>query len=68
MEAATSERPEADFVVMPKAAAKIFGISTRTLRRMQSRGEGPKRVRITDHRFGYRNSEIQKFLEARTEA
>jgi predicted DNA-binding transcriptional regulator AlpA len=68
MERNISEAAETDFVVMPKKTAKILGVSVRTLRRMQDRGEAPPRVKITERMFGYRHSEILKFLEARTVA
>ena len=57
-----------DYVVSSQKAAEILGVSIRTFRRMHNRGEAPPRVKITDRIFGYRNSEIMKFLEARTVA
>ena len=63
-----TDESTSDFVLMPKKTAKLLGVSVRTLRRMQDRGEAPPRVKITDRMFGYRHSEILKFLEARTVA
>lgn len=57
-----------DYVVSPQKTAEIFGVSVRTLRRMHDRGEAPPRVKITERIFGFRHSEILKFLEARTVA
>jgi predicted DNA-binding transcriptional regulator AlpA len=48
-----------------KQVAEILNISTRTLTRMESRGELPPRVRITERIFGYRDSDLNKWLEAR---
>jgi predicted DNA-binding transcriptional regulator AlpA len=54
-----------DYVRPRKHAAKILGISVRTLRRMEQRGEAPARVRITDRIVGYRDSAIVTFLNSR---
>ncbi len=45
--------------------AERLGICTRTLGRMDRRGELPPRVRITDKLIGYRESDIAAFIESR---
>jgi predicted DNA-binding transcriptional regulator AlpA len=45
--------------------AELLAISTRTLDRMEKRGELPRRVNVTDRLVGYRESEIAKFISAR---
>ena len=67
MEAAQVDHPkrEVDYVHTRRQAASILGISTRTLMRIEARGELP-RVQISPRVVGYRHSEIEKFLSART--
>lgn len=57
-----------DYVRPRKETAKILGVSTRTLRRMEVRGQAPARVKITDKIIGYRDSAINEFLKSRTVA
>jgi predicted DNA-binding transcriptional regulator AlpA len=66
--ATAGEAAECDYVLSTTKAAERIGVSTKTLRRMRDRGEAPPRVRLTDRIYGYRNSDIQKFLESRTVA
>jgi predicted DNA-binding transcriptional regulator AlpA len=56
---------EVDYVHSRKAAAGILGVSVKTLTRLEARGELP-RVQISPRIVGYRHSEIEKFLTART--
>jgi predicted DNA-binding transcriptional regulator AlpA len=55
-----------DFIRTRKETAQRLRVSLRTLQRMESRGEAPPRIRITDRIFGYRDSAIDKFLASRT--
>ena len=48
-----------------KETAARLRISTRTLRRLEVSGE-IKATRVTDRVVGYRDSEIEKFLDRRT--
>jgi predicted DNA-binding transcriptional regulator AlpA len=57
-----------DLVRSRREIADLLGISVRTLTRMETRGEMPPRTRISDRRFGYRDSVIKQFLDARTAA
>ena len=63
--ATTREGTAVDFV---REAAHFLGISVRTLTRMEAAGKAPPRVKITDRIVGYRDSDIKKFLDARTAA
>jgi predicted DNA-binding transcriptional regulator AlpA len=49
-----------DRIVSEKEATKIRGVSRETLRRQHERGEGPKRIRLSPGRVGYRLSELLK--------
>lgn len=59
------ESHQVDYVRTRKEAAKFLGISIRTLTRIEARGE-LRRVQISPRIIGYRNSEIEKFLTAKT--
>ena len=54
-----------DFVRSIPETASILGVSVKTLRRMESRGDAPRRVHVTERIIGFRDSDIQKFLESR---
>jgi predicted DNA-binding transcriptional regulator AlpA len=56
---------EIDCVRSRQETADILGVSLRTLRRMELAGCAPPRVTLTERVFGYRASDIQKFLESR---
>jgi len=62
------EPEKIDYVRNRRETAKILGVSVRTLRRMEARGEAPPRVRITERIIGFRDSAIDAFLNARTAA
>jgi predicted DNA-binding transcriptional regulator AlpA len=47
-------------------AAEMLAMSKKTLTRLGQRGEGPRRVQVSERIFGYRESEIQKFIDSRT--
>ncbi|HQT38710.1 MAG TPA: AlpA family phage regulatory protein [Acidocella sp.] len=55
-----------DRIIKEKAAAAMLGIAPITLRRQSEIGKGPPRVRISDRRVGYRESEVQAFIASRT--
>ncbi len=56
-----------DQVVTERQAAEFCGISTYTLRRRLKAGDGPKRLRLSIHRVGYRLSDLRLWLEAQAE-
>jgi len=62
------DRRDMDTVRTREEFAGILGISLRTLCRMEERGETPPRVQVSATRYGYRQSVIEKFLNARTRA
>jgi predicted DNA-binding transcriptional regulator AlpA len=53
-------RPEAqpDRIISEKEAAQLRNVSPDTLRRQAARGEGPRRIRLSPRRVGYRLSEV----------
>ena len=55
-----------DYVRRKKEAAKICGLSPRTLDRLTKLGKGPARTKITDRIVGYRDSAIKAYLDSRT--
>jgi predicted DNA-binding transcriptional regulator AlpA len=55
-----------DYVRSRRDAARILGVSVRTLDRLDRLGNAPRRTRITDRLVGYRDSAIKEFLDART--
>lgn len=61
-----SENNTVDFVRRREEAAKMLGISTRTLARMEKDGKAPARTQITNRCFGYRHSVLSAFLNSRT--
>ncbi len=46
--------------------AALLSISTRTLSRLEDRGEMPPRIRVSDRRYGYRESDIRAFINSRS--
>jgi predicted DNA-binding transcriptional regulator AlpA len=57
-----------DYVRTRKEAAALLRVSLRTLTRMEQSGKAPKRTKITDRIYGYRDSSITEFLNSRTAA
>jgi predicted DNA-binding transcriptional regulator AlpA len=52
-----------DRIINEKATAEILGISRDTLRRLNRRGEGPTRRKISPRRVGYKFSEVEAYLD-----
>jgi predicted DNA-binding transcriptional regulator AlpA len=48
----------------PEAAA-LYGFSTDTLRRRTARGEGPRKIKISKRRIGYRLRDVLDDIKAR---
>ena len=61
------ERAQMDHVVAESATAEIIGVSKATLRRMVERGEGPRRLKLSARRVGYRMSDLAGWLNSRGE-
>lgn len=55
-----------DRIINEKDAAAMLGLNPRTLQRHSEIGKAPPRVRITDRRVGYRESDLQTFIATRT--
>jgi predicted DNA-binding transcriptional regulator AlpA len=73
--AAPATGPPVDFARLPEfavvgreQAAVLLGVSLETLKRMEARGQGPKRVKVSQKRVGYRLSDLRTWIEARTAA
>ena len=52
-------------VVSEPTAAGILGISPDTLRRLSQRGQGPRRIKISERRIGYRLADVLAWLKQR---
>jgi predicted DNA-binding transcriptional regulator AlpA len=55
-------------VVSEPTAAGILGVSPDTLKRMVARGQGPRRLKISQRRVGYRLSDVMAWLNQRDDA
>lgn len=53
-------------VLAPAETAALIGVSTDTLLRMDARGEGPPRIRISPRRVGYRLRDCEAWLNAQS--
>jgi predicted DNA-binding transcriptional regulator AlpA len=54
-----------DYVRTRQETAAMMGISVKTLTRMESRGDAPARMQITERIVGYRQSAIDQFLNSK---
>jgi len=54
-----------DRLVSEKVAAEILNISPDTLRRINHRGEGPQRRKISPRRVGYKLSEGEAYRDGK---
>ena len=61
-----AENNNIDFVRSRAETAKILNTSTRTLARWEKLGMAPRRTQLSDRIFGYRDSSIREFLDAKT--
>ena len=59
------QRP--DRVLSRRQYAEILGVTLRTLSRYEKAGNAPPRTRLSDRRWGYRQSAVDRFLSANTE-
>lgn len=57
--------PDTDPVVAERQAASILGVSPDTLRRQVAKGEGPRRLKLSARRVGYRMSDLAEWLRSR---
>jgi predicted DNA-binding transcriptional regulator AlpA len=56
-----------DRVLSRRQYADILGVTLRTLSRYEKAGNAPPRTRLSDRRWGYRQSAVDRFLSANTE-
>jgi predicted DNA-binding transcriptional regulator AlpA len=49
-----------------EANSRMLGVSVDTVKAMEKRGEAPPRIQVSPKVVAYRDSDIQKFLSART--
>jgi predicted DNA-binding transcriptional regulator AlpA len=56
-----------DRVLSRRQYADILGVTLRTLSRYEKAGNAPPRTRLSDRRWGYRQSVVDRFLSANTE-
>jgi predicted DNA-binding transcriptional regulator AlpA len=56
-----------DQVLTELQAAEFCGISKDTLRRRNNRGDGPKRLRLSARRVGYRLRDLRAWLDSNVE-
>lgn len=57
-----------DRLISEKAAAEILNISPDTLRRINHRGEGPRRRKISPRRVGYKLSEVEAYRDGKLQS
>jgi predicted DNA-binding transcriptional regulator AlpA len=57
-----------DQVLTEPQVCVLVGFSQDTLQRLRQRGEGPRRVQISDRRHGYTLREVRRWLDARSVA
>lgn len=55
-----------DRLITEKTAAEILSISRDTLRRLGRRSEGPRRIRLSPRRVGYRIRDLESWLNGRS--
>jgi prophage regulatory protein len=58
----------ADHIVGMKQAAELIGVSIRTLERLCRAGTGPRKIRLSPGRVGFRRSDIAEWLADREAA
>ena len=54
-------------VLNRREAIQHLGLSERTFQRLEAEGEGPSKTRLSEHRIGYRVSDLEAWLDARRE-
>jgi hypothetical protein len=52
-----------DRLVSPKVTAELLALSPATLQRLWREGRGPRRIQISQRRFGVRLRDIQAYLD-----
>jgi predicted DNA-binding transcriptional regulator AlpA len=57
-----------DHVLTEPQALVLLGFSADTLHRLHRKGEGPRRVQLSERRHGYRLGDIRHWLDQRSAA
>jgi predicted DNA-binding transcriptional regulator AlpA len=57
-----------DKVVSRRETAARLNISLRTLDRLARNGDGPRRIQISERRYGYPESELQAYVQRKLQA
>jgi predicted DNA-binding transcriptional regulator AlpA len=55
-----------DYILTRKQVAERLSIHIRTLFRLEAKGLFPKSIRITDGRIGFRSSDVDAYIDARS--
>lgn len=55
-------------VISERQAAAVLGLSTATMERLRATGTGPRAVRLTERRLGYRVCDLAAWIEERASA
>jgi predicted DNA-binding transcriptional regulator AlpA len=61
---AATNKPTSNRVVTEAEAAEKLSVSTYTLKRLSARGEGPPRIRVSPRRVGYRERDLEAYIES----
>jgi len=64
MRATFDEMPE---VMSKRELSATTGLSISTIQRLENRGEGPPRIRLSPHRVAYRRTAVMAWLESLAE-
>lgn len=52
-----------DRIISEREVAKLIGVSTMTLDRWAQRGLGPDRIKLSERKIGYRQSDVKAWME-----
>jgi predicted DNA-binding transcriptional regulator AlpA len=56
---------EPTLIVTPHQAARMVGLTIHTLQRMRTEGTGPRFIKLGKRRVGYRECDLNEWLESR---
>lgn len=54
-------------IIRPWELQRICGLSRTTIWRLEKEGKFVQKIRLTQHAIGYRRTDIERWLEERTE-
>jgi predicted DNA-binding transcriptional regulator AlpA len=61
---AATNKPTSNRVVTEAEAAEKLSVSTYALKRLSARSEGPPRIRVSPRRVGYRERDLDAYIES----